>query len=164
MITHVADIITHEIQDIGTHMYRNRIHKVIKISNRLSLQNVSVIHKYQVVTMYLTLFVHKRTDLRQASFHRAATDKVIREITSVYVTGFYQSQGYFLVFGCTHLQATQTDQSHQANKMFHVEVCFVFAKIEEVLVLLKHSRIKYCERRFNYALTARSGTQFVIFP
>ena len=59
VISHIAYIVTHVVHHVRTNMSRYGINVVIIIRRRLSLKNVSVIHKNQILTVVLAFLLHK---------------------------------------------------------------------------------------------------------
>ena len=96
MISHIGHIITHEIHHVGRNMFGNRVNIVIVISNRLSLQNISVIYQNHIIAILLALFLDESMHMRQSAFTVFPFYKIIRKIISMYITGFNQLYCDFL--------------------------------------------------------------------
>ena len=126
MIAESLGIVLHIVDDIGSHIGRGGIDVVEVVARGLSLQDVAIVDKDDVVAKFLAQTVYVSTNASQRSALGLASDEVVREERTVHITGFNDAQAYSLILFLCHCRTEYHQcQKTQGNYFFHVILGFM---------------------------------------
>ena len=120
VVPHIACVVFQVVEHGSAYVGRGRVDVVVVIGYGLSLQDVSVIEKQYVVAVLLALGVHEGGNPCQTALLWAPVDKVVGEISPMYVTCLQQFDGNFFGVRCLYAQhASGAEQRHKIVSDMH---------------------------------------------